>query len=125
MKRMTFFAAILLLWAGAARAQDSMDHAARATSGLFQAGGDLAASGVQMAVSVAVIPVGAAGLGSAAAGSTAATAGRVLDHTAQDMSTAAGESAAVNAPLPVTRRVIVAPQPPPHVPYDAQPAAPR
>ncbi len=35
------------------------------------------------------------------------------------MSRAAGDSAAAQGPLPVTRKVIVSPQPVPRVPYDA------
>lgn len=116
----------LLGGASAAAAQGSLANGSAASQASAQVVGDLAASGVQTVSAAAVLPASGLAAGSAVAGSVATGTGSVLTHAASNMGRVAGDAAATaSGPLPVTREVIVAPQGPPHVPYDVQPGAPR
>jgi hypothetical protein len=108
-------------FSGPAFAQDSAKDASGASGAASQAVGLLAASGVKTVVGVAAIPVSVAAIGASGAGAVSATAGHVGLASGANLSQAAGASA--DASLKVDDRVVVAPDPAPKVPYQAQTAA--
>ena len=122
----TVTAASFALLASAAtaqvQAQDSLGDSLAASGASVSLGADLAASGVRTASAVAVLPAGSVAIGSGVAGSVAGgVAGRALLDTAGGVLKATGRMAQfAQGPLPVSREVVVAPQPVPRLPYAAQ-----
>ena len=112
----------LLASAATAQAQDSLGDSLAASGASVSLGADLAASGVRTASAVAVLPAGSVAIGSGVAGSVAGgVAGRALLDTAGGVLKATGRMAQfAQGPLPVSREVVVAPQPVPRLPYAAQ-----
>ena len=108
---------------GPALAQDSVADASGASGAASQAGGLLAASGVKTAVGVSAVPVSIAAVAVSGAGAVSIAAGHVGAASGADLSQAATASA--NTALRVDDTVVVAPDPPPKAPYQAQPSAPR
>ena len=107
---------------GPAFAQDSAGDASGASGATSQAVGLLTASGVKTVVGVSAVPVSVAAVGVSGAGVASAAAGHVGLASGAGLSQAAGGSA--DASLKVDDRVVVAPDPAPKVPYQAQtPAA--
>ena len=111
--------------AGAASGQDSVGDTSAASGASVDLGGDLAASGVRTVAAAAIVPASTAASGSAVAGSvTGGVAGQAMFTGAKGMLDVTGQLAKfAQGPLPVTREVVVSPQPVPHLPYAAQ--APR
>ena len=124
MKALSILVATAALAGGAwaASAQDSLGDSLAASGASVNVGADLAASGVRTASAAAVLPIGSIAAGSAVAGSVVGgTGGAALLSGARATGTAAGQLAGFAVgPLPVTRDVVVAPQPVPHVPYAPQ-----
>ena len=118
-------ASALVSLAGAAGAQDSVGDTSAASGASVNLGGDLAASGVRTVAAAAVLPASTAASGSAVAGSvTGGVAGQAMFAGAKGMLDVSGRLARfAQGPLPVSRDVVVAPQPVPRLPYAAQ--APR
>jgi hypothetical protein len=114
--------AIAAVFSGPALAQDSGD-ASKASTEASQAAGVLAASGVRTAVGVSAVPVSVAAVGVLSVGGVSTAAGHVGAASGTDLSRAATDSA--KAGLHVDDAVVVAPDPAPRVPYQAQAATPR
>ena len=109
---------------GPALAQDSGADASNASGAASQAAGLLTASGIKTALAVSAAPVSVAAVGVSTAGAVSTAAGRVGAASGADLSQAAGASA--KAGLRVDDAVVIAPDPAPKVPYQAQPdRAPR
>jgi len=114
-------AAMAVSTSNAAFAQDSVANGSTAIKASAEGAGALTASGVQTATAASVVPASGVAAGSMAVGSVAELGGKIATGAATGMSQAAGDSVtAANGPLPVAKEVIVAPQPAPRVPYDAQ-----
>jgi ABC-type spermidine/putrescine transport system permease subunit II len=114
MRTLAVLALALPLIAGPALAQDSAANGSAAGGASSEAAAHLTASGVQTALAVSVVPASVAGTVSMVGGVSAAGSGI-------EVSRAAGNSAAVaSGPLKVDNRVVVAPDPAPHVPYNAE-----
>jgi len=114
MRTLPLLALGLPLLAGPALAQDSGANVSAAGGASSEAAAHLTASGVQTALAVSVVPASVVGTVSAAGGVTASAAGVVSVQGAQ------GSARAASGPLKVTDRVVVAPDPAPHVPYAAE-----
>ena len=119
-------AAALGLGVSNASAQDSVGDMFAASTASVNLGGDLAASGVRTVAAASVLPASTAALGSGVAGSVAGgVVGGALTTGANGMMRVTGDLAKfATGPLPVTREIVVAPQPMPHVPYAAAPDGP-
>jgi hypothetical protein len=104
--------------AGPAFAQDSTADASGASAAGSQAVALLGASGVKTAVGVSAVPVSVAAVGASTAGAVSATAGHVGLASGANLSTAATASA--NTALRVDDAVVIAADPAPKVPYEAQ-----
>jgi len=114
MRTLPLLVLALPLLAGPALAQDSAANASAAGGASSQVVSHLAASGVQTALGVSVVPASLAGTVSVAGGVSAVGSG-------VDVSRAAGASAtAASGPLRVDDRVVVAPDPAPQVPYNVE-----
>jgi hypothetical protein len=106
---------------GPAFAQDSAADASAASGHASEAAGLLAAAGVKTAVGVSALPVSVAAVGVSIAGGASTAVGHVGVASGADLSQAAHASA--HTALRVDDTVVVAPDPLPKVPYQAQ--APR
>jgi len=109
------------LVAGPALANDSVTHASAASEHSIMAAGHLVASGVETVVGVAAVPLAVVGGVSTAAGAIATAGGDALGAIGGDLLKAA-DSAVTQAwgPLKVDKRVVIAPDPVPMLPYNAQ-----
>ena len=125
MTRLAYLAVVAALGLGAstASAQDSVGDTSAALTASVNLGGDLAASGVRTVAAASVLPASTAAVGSGVAGSVAGgVVGGVMTTGANGMLRVTGDLAKFAAgPLPVSRDIVVAPQPVPHVPYTAAP----
>jgi hypothetical protein len=92
----------------------SEQNASDASAETSEAVGALTESGVKASVGVVAVPVGSAAVGSVAVGSGIMGAGMASAALAD------GASNFSNAPLSVSDDVVVAPDAPPNVPFDAQ-----
>jgi hypothetical protein len=112
----------LLLLATPAFAQDSVQETSAAGTASSEVATHLTASGVKTAVGVSAVPVVIGGSVAAVGGSTAVQSGAASLGVADGASDAARASgAAASGPLKVDDRVVVSPDPAPHVPYDTKP----
>ena len=110
--------AALGLCASNASAQDSVGDISAALTASVNLGGDLAASGVRTVAAASVLPASTVAVGSGVAGSVAGgVVGGALTTGANGMLHVTGDLARfATGPLPVSRDIVVAPQPMPHVP---------
>jgi hypothetical protein len=99
-------------------AQDSAADVSGASAAASEGVRLLAASGVKTAVGVSAVPVSIAAAGVSGAGLVSIAAGKVGAASGADLSQAAAASA--NTALRVDDTVVVSPDPPPKVPYQAQ-----
>jgi hypothetical protein len=121
-----FLLTITIAAAGLCRpalAQDSTADASGASGAASQAVGLLTASGVKTAIGVSALPVSVAAVGVSGAGAVSLAAGHVGVASGANLLQAAGASA--NAALKVDDAVVLAPDPAPKVPYQAQTPAPH
>lgn len=119
MRHLVFAAALMA--APPAFAADNVTHGSAAVTASGQAVGNLAASGVQTVAGVSAVPLGVVGAGSAVVGESARVGGESLGGAGTDL-TRAADQALTDAwgPLKVDDRVVVHPDPAPHVPYQTQ-----
>jgi hypothetical protein len=96
-------------------AQASTANASAAGAASSDVASHLAASGVQTALAASVVPASVAGTVSTVGGASALGTGIASVQGAQSSANAASGS-----PLKVTDRVVVAPDPAPHVPYNTE-----
>ena len=97
--------------AGPAFAQDSTADASAASGAAAQSVSLLGASGVKTALAASVVAVSAAAVGASVVGGVALVAGAQLNESAK---------ASERTALKVDDAVIIAPDPAPKVPYQAQ-----
>lgn len=122
MRALPSLSLVLLLAAasGPAFAQASTQDASRASGAASEAAGLLTASGVKTAVGVSAVPVSVAAVGASGVAVAGASVGQVAGGAASELAHAAGNSS--ETALKVDDRVVVAPDPAPKVPYQAQAA---
>ncbi|MEI7931960.1 MAG: hypothetical protein WCI21_02745 [Alphaproteobacteria bacterium] len=111
-----FLASSLL--AGPALADDSLTHLGKAIDGTSQVAGHLAASGVETAAVVSVVPLAVGASVAVGAGASVAAGGVAVAATGSAVAQAVDDSTAdFGRPLYVDKRVFVMPDPAPRVPY--------
>jgi hypothetical protein len=99
---------------GPALAQDSVANASAAGAASSEVVTHLTASGVQTALAVSVVPASVVGTVSVIGGASVAGSGVAVSRAAGD------SAAAASGPLKVSDRVVVAADPAPNVPYNAE-----
>jgi hypothetical protein len=115
-------ALIAAAFSGPALAQASTDASGASGAG-SQAVGLLTASGVKTAIGVSAVPVSVGAVGASGVAVAGASVARVAGGGASQMAHAAGSMS--ETALKVDDTVVVAPDPAPKAPYQAQPPATR